>query len=414
MMVRAIILTILLASSMGWFMAKPSQEGVAKLEAGFFDFFVANATEVFSKGAAQESGNVVLLEFREEDKGEYGGWPPTPLDYIMILRRLAEFEPTVLVIVEPLRWDASQTDLMAPLREALVPFPSVVTGFHLGMDAGEMTREQSDFLAREIPVLPPAESMGHEPPKFSRVGALSDYSLRVATQSGFTAVTGLTLPKAAVPFVVSDGSRLVPSLAAQSVILYHRMPYAEQRLSFGTGARLSLGGEFVIPLNHDGSYNLTGDTQVPTVNALELTVPDLGDEASRMVRTTLGKGKIIVLGNGPDSLLQARTIASLLAIPQVYRAASYADWVFAGGACLLAFVLLRFTRWKALFVGLALMGGGLMVVMLSFQSNLTWWSPLPGLLLVAVSTVFCFFWPATGTPAATGLIDKDTSASPPQ
>lgn len=404
MKARAIILCLLILCSMGWFIAQPSR--YQQFEQGFFDFLVANAVDVFKKDAPSESQEVVLLEFREEDKAEYGGWPPTPLDYIMILKRLGEFEPAVISIVEPLRWDAAQSEFVAPLRTALLPFSSVVVGFRAGTDSGEMTKEQGDFMASEMPVLPFPEGRDQEAPQFARVTALSDYSLRVAVQAGFSGVEGLHLPEDTVPLVARHGSRVVPSLAAQAVILYRHMPYAEQRLRFGTGARLSLGSDFVIPLNSDGSYSLAPTPKVPAVNALELTVPDLGDDASREVRARLGKGKIIVLGNGPDSMTHARTIASLLAIPKVLRVPQYADGAFAAAAFLLAFWQLRFGRVKALMVGLGLMGCGMMVVMLPFQSALAWWSPLVGLLILALSTVFCFVWPA-GSPRPSPTTSTD-------
>lgn len=393
-MIRAILLLLLLAGALGGFAFEQHRGGTRPAEEWFLDFLVANARDSLTREAAEESPDVVLVDVREADKEEYSAWPPAPIDYIMILKRLAEHEPQVLAVVEPLRWEKAETEHVTQLRNQLVPFPSVILGVHLAGGEAKPTPEQREFAANEMPVLPSAEGDLDKLPTFTHVTKLSDWSLRIASQAGFAVIDGSAAAGAAVPFVASDGKRLVPSLASQGVTLFRHVPYAAQRLRFGRGARLSLGEEFIIPLRDDGTLPLKEQPRVPVVNALDLMVPDLGDEPAKAMQKTLGKGKVAVLGNGPDGMLHARAIATALAMPKVERAPAAVSWALAGVACLICLWQMRHRRMKALLTGAVAVIAGLGASLLAFQTALVWWSPLAAVLALAVGTVFCFLWPA--------------------
>jgi hypothetical protein len=245
-----------------------------------------------------------------------------------------------------------------------------------------------------MPVLPDAEGDGDKIPAFTRVAKLSDWSLRIASQAGFSAIEGYAPAGDAIPFVAKQGDRLTPSLAAQALTLFRHVPYAAERLRFGTGARLSLGEAFIIPLRDDGALPLHDRPHVPTVNALELMTPDLGDAQAKTAVEALGKGKVVVLGNRPDSMLQARAIATALAMPKVERGPASTAWGLAAVACLFCYWQLRHRRMKALVLGVLAMIVGLGAGLLAFQSSLIWCSPLAALLVLVTGTLFCFLWPA--------------------
>jgi hypothetical protein len=290
-----------------------------------------------------------------------------------------------------------------------------VLGVHLTSDAAQPSPEQREFFANEMPELPEAEGDQGRLPKFTHVSALSDWSLRIASQAGFSSLDGVPPHGDAVSFVATDGKRLVPSLAAQAVTLFRRVPYVAQRLRFGTGARLSLGNERVIPLNDGGALRLTENPRVPTVNALELMTPDLGDEPSKQVGATLGKGKVVVLGNGPGGMALARAIATAVAMPEIRRAPDAVAWGYAGVACLFCLWQLRCRRLKAVAWGIAAWIIAIGACVLVFQTSLLWWPPLAALLVISCGTLFCFVWPPrrrTLVPAASPV--PEPQPAPPQ
>ena len=395
MKARVITLTLLLAATIGWFAVEHREGKTREADEWFLDFLVANARDTLAKNMPAESPNVVLVEFREEDKQEYEAWPPAAGDYwkVMLKRLKDENDPFVLAIVEPLRWEKENPQSLAPLGKTLEKFTWVLLGFHLATDEAKATAEQEEF-AHGMPILAAAEGDRKAVPKFSRVAEVTDKSLRPASDAGFSAINGVKTSGDAMPFVADDGKELVPSLAAQAATLFRRVPLTAQRLRFGTGARLSLGDTYIIPLRADGSLPLSDRPKVPAVNALELMTPDLGDETAKAVQATLGKGKVVVLGNGPDSMLHARAIATALAMPEIKQASALVSWVFAGMACLFCFWQLRCGRWKALISGVVALVVGMGFCLLAFQSSLVWWPPLAALLVMATGTVFCFLWPA--------------------
>ena len=399
MKLRVLILLLILGGALGWLAQRP----VPQAEHGWLDFLVANARGAFSSDVPAVSEHVVLVEFREEDKEEFSAWPPAPLDHIMLLKRLAEAEPDVVAFVEPLRWEKAQVEFITQLRNALVPFPAVVLGFSLAAEGEGMTKENGDFSANELPELPEAEGDRAAVPKFTRVVQVSDGALRVAAHSGFSSLHGpVKVSPDAVPFIVDDGRRLVPSLAAQSVMLFRRAPYAEQRLHFGTGARLSLGDSLIIPLKGDGSLLLEAKPSVPEVSALELMTPDLGDETSERMQATLGRHKAIVIGTGAAARQHARAMAVALAMPEIRRAPEAVDWGVAALAAVPAFWMLGLRRLKVVVAALAVTVVLAVAGLLVFQSSLWWWSPVPALAVVLGAALLCWIWPARApaTPAA--------------
>jgi len=407
MKVRAAVLTLLLGGVLVWYHLEQGQGKWKVAEQFFLDTLVANTRDTFIREMPATSPDVVLVEFREEEKAEFASWPPAPLDYIMVLKRLAEHQPEVVAVAEALRWDAPGTQFVGELRQAVLPFPSFVLGFNLAATPGEMLPDVAAFVAEEMPVLAGSDGDVHKAPVYNRVTTLPDKSVRIAGQLGFLSLEGD--PGDGVLFAATDGQKLVPSFAAQVTGAFRHAPFAGQRLRFGSGARLSLGDEHVIPLDRRGSMELEDRPEVPRINALELMTPDVGDEEGRLTRSVLGKGKVVVMATvsstGPPlGMQQARAVAQALAMPSLHRLDRLVDWAAALGAAILAFWQLRYQRLGALVFGFAVFVAGLATSLLVFQSSLVWWSPLPALAVGAVATVFCFVWPARNpvTPASEG------------
>lgn len=375
-------------------------------EQGFLDFLVANAHETFSKAVPSASPDVVLVSFDEKDREEYSAWPPAPIDYIMLLKRLLVQEPEVVVFTDPLRWEPGQVQFATQLRQALLPVPSVVLGFDAAATAGESTPEQTAFIAEQMPRFAAQEGSGQASSVFARVTYLPDKTLRIGTEFGLSRIEAAPPAKdakkpsaAGVPFVARHESRLVPSVAAQAVTRYRRMPFSDLRLRFGTGARLSLSETHMVPLDKGGALTLLDNPSVPKVDALELVTPMIDEAEAEKTNRTLGKGKVIVIGTGPHAESQARAVAYALAMPRLHRAPLWAGWAFAGWMALCCLRQWRYRRFKVLLFGVVMAAVAMIICMLTFQSSLWWWSPVPAAVVLVVNTLFCFLWPRSRTVA---------------
>lgn len=364
-------------------------------EQGFMDFLVANAYDTFQRALPERSSEVVLVEFREEDKMEYSAWPPAPLDYIMLLKRVATQEPEVVAFAEPLRWDDPGTQFLSQLRQAMLPIPSLLLGFEISAASGEMTDEQKTFLAEQMPSYASKDGDAAAAPAFKRVSRVPDKILRVGADFGFSRLVSESEKKGKqpLPFVAFDGQHLAPSLAAQAVTRFRHMPFSALRLRFGSGARLNLGDEHVVPLDPSGSLQLKERPAIPRINALNLLTPDLDQTATDEINQALGKGKVVLVGMGEDGHKQAQAIALALAMPKLHRLPLWWDWVFAALVALACYKQWFYRRFKVLLAGVVLLALAMLVCLLTFQSALWWWSPLPAAVVILVTTLFCFVWP---------------------
>lgn len=399
---------------------------VHEYEEGFLDFLVANAQDSFAKAVPETSSEVVLIDFRKEDKAEFGAWPPAPLDYIMLLKKLSPAEPSVLAFTEPLRWEGGDAEFIQQLRSALLPVPSLILGFDVSTEAIEMSPEQKEFLERGMPSF---NKEGTSNPAaatavFKSVTRLPDKSLRIGTEemgiarvsapapapaaegegakdkdSKEAASANVSTPASAsastesFPFVGYDGTHLVPSVAAQAVSRFRRMASSELSLRFGQGARLSLSDAHIVPLEEGGTMKLLKKPSVPTLDALGLFDPLADEPTLAATAQTLGKGKVLVIGTGAVAASQAQAIAQALAVPQLHRAPKWGDWAFAGAVALFSLWQFRRGRIKALLAGGLLAALAAIVCMLTFQSSLWWWSPASATVVLATTTLFCFLWP---------------------
>lgn len=394
MKARTITLFILLAGALSAFNLAEKKGRLQETKQWFLDFLVANSRDKMEVRVTEDVKDVVLVQFNEKDRDEYSAWPPAPLDYIIAMKRLHAHEPEVLAIVEPLRWDNADTQFVTQLRQTMVSFPYVVLGFDISSEGAGMSVENGDFASNEMPALKCNDDGSKNVLVFTRITSVPDKGLRIAVQSGFTQMAHPTIVGNAsrVPFVAFDGRHLVPSLAAQVVTLFQHVPYASQRIAFGAGARLSLGDEHMVPLDSTGALILDDKLKVPTVNALDLMSPDIGDADSNRIRNTLGHKKIIVISMSNRGDIQARAIAQALGVPPLQRKPVMWDWGAAALACLIGFWQLQYRRIGAVAIGLLFVLASLIASLLVFQSSLAWWSPLASMVATCISTLFCLFW----------------------
>lgn len=394
--VRLIFWIAAITGSLAWLYLGGGKAQLSTVDPWFLDFLVANARNAIEKSAPKVSPDVVLVQFGEKDKDEYGSWPPAPLDYIMVLKRISPHEPEVVAFTESLRWSTETPEFLHPLRQALVGMPSTVFGFEVTSEEtpeGASLPEAAEFMAKEMPSLSAAENSIEKMPSFRTVTNLPAKTLRVVGQMGISGLASAQGETDAIPMLAREGSKIVPSVVAQAVTLYRRAPFSAMRLRLGPGARLNLGDRFVIPLDATAAVRLPPQITVPTVNALDLLTPELGVPSEEVTRESLGKNKVVVISHSSDGLTEAKAIAAALASPEFRQAPLPWEWIIGGITVILASWQLFRGRLGVLLAGFGLLILGIVTSLLTFQTSLQWCSPLPILAVVAASTLVCFLWP---------------------
>jgi hypothetical protein len=381
-MVRSILLVILLSGLAWWLHGEQERGRFRQVDEGFLDFLLANTRQEL-KPDPTRLGDVVLVRLREEDKNEYAGWPPLPIDYQMIVKNLAAHEPAVLVMAEPLHWPEPKPQFIDQLAQTLLPLPRVVLAAGAGY-GGEPDRSASPIPSERLPAIRRADDAAGALPKLTNWTAAPEAEL--ARQSDVGVVIAGSQASAA-----RSGDRVVPSLELQALSNAGQVPFDRVRLTTGPGAGVHLGDEWFVPTLSDGQWTRS-DVVIKTVNALDLLVPDV-NEAGEETSQALGKGKTLVIGIDNDSSsptaarLTAKTIASALALPRLHALSNMGELSAWGVAALLGLSLLRWPKHKALSRALLFLFIALTTSYLAFQNFQIWCPPAIPAALIAASGV---------------------------
>lgn len=391
--VRLFILSACLGAT-GWYLEREQQAGrFQRVDDLFLDFLVANARDRLTQAVSGQESRVVLVSLRQEQKAEYAAWPAPPLDWQTILKSLHPFEPSVVVIPEPLFWGSPAPEFVPAVSGALLPFTSVVLGVEAQLASGSPTSPAfMGGIDNQLPHFQRVDGTMDAAPSISSLVSAPDPKLRSQSELGITAATA----ENSLPYALRAEETLLPSVLAQTMARYSSTPYAFHRLRLGPGAGAYLSQGLFLPLELDGSVKNLPSTQVASVNALDLMTGGLADGVSPADKTLLGKGRIIVIGSDHQitgqspsiARLHASALTHLLSLPRLQRLTQIQQWIAWGIATVAAFwIVLRVRRGRALHAGIALIFAALVISFLVFQANLLWCPPTLPAALIGVGAV---------------------------
>ncbi|SKA76327.1 hypothetical protein SAMN02745166_00149 [Prosthecobacter debontii] len=406
-MPRRFILIFPFLAALGWALDHLQQQGTFKqVNEGFLDFLLANSRDSFQPSVNSSHEEVMLVEMREEQREEYAGWPPPPLDWQMLLKALREYEPEVLVIPTPLNWGRPTPEFAGAVGEMLVGFPSVVLGVETRrVEEGSALTEAPAFLGNLEEAIPPFQQVVGDirlAPQLSALVTAPDPVARGTSELGL--LSGRAQGQDwLLPYALRDQERLLPTVLAQVLAHCTLTPYGNgHRLRLGPGAGAHLLGGVFLPLEVTGELRVPSPSQVPRINALDLMVGDLADGVSEVDEARLEKARVLVIGptqaaGAPPSLTQlhADALALALALPRITVLAlpmQWAVWLVLGGGALA--LMLRLERDRVFPAWLALSFAGFVLSILLFQGLLIWCPPcVPFFLLTDAAAMAWFFHP---------------------
>lgn len=391
--VRLIILTACLTTT-GWYLEREQREGrLQRVDDLFLDFLAANAREQLTRPVEEKDSPVTFVTLKEEERGEYSAWPPAPLDWQILFKGLQAFEPSVLVIPEPLFWGTPSPDFVPAVAEAMLPFTSIVLGVETKLAEGDLTAPAfMGGLEDQLPRFLRIDGDTSLVPAFSALITAPDAALRA--QSEIALSTAISQDKKnALPYALRESSGLMPAVLAQTLARYTGTPYALHRLRLGPGAAAYLGDGLFVPLENNATILSDPAPSVPTVNALDLMTGTLADGLGEAGRKALGKGRIIVIGTDsgtpgqPPSLarMHAQALTRVLSLPRLQKLAQMPEWITWGIAAAVAcWLVLVVQRGRVLLAGASCLFAALLLSYLAFQSSLLWCPPALPMSLITV------------------------------
>ena len=360
-----------------------------------------------TKKERKEPSSVTLLTLDDSEESVIQDWPPSPLDYAVILNNLKQYDPKLIAIEPSLEFLGQEEGLIETLRTACLAFnqQSLLLSAVCQMDRSiDPTIEKGENF---FDIIDSVNGDTTNIPEFTRINSLPNQ--RFAAMGLPIAFTRIDLADNnndegiyKFPLIARIGDKIVPSFVLKAIMLDFNIK-ADQVI-INIGDNIKLGNRKTIPIDNRGHVQiypaLQEDLSIEKINLL--TVPP--GELDGKYKLLLGN-RIIIIGNNQNSesiknipfrnnsrisnaehmALAISTIQSGLFISEVSKNKEILIWsilILIGVMILKCHSLKAFSR-----IGLLIIIY-LSFSMLLFQSNGQWASPIAPLALFIVMTMF--------------------------
>ena len=360
-----------------------------------------------TKKERKEPSSVTLLTLDDSEESVIQDWPPSPLDYAVILNNLKQYDPKLIAIEPSLEFLGQEEGLIETLRTACLAFnqESLLLSAVCQMDRSiDPTIEKGENF---FDIIDSVNGDTTNIPEFTRINSLPNQ--RFAAMGLPIAFTRIDLADNnndegiyKFPLIARIGDKIVPSFVLKAIMLDFNIK-ADQVI-INIGDNIKLGNRKIIPIDNGGHVQiypaLQEDLSIEKINLL--TVPP--GELDGKYKSLLGN-RIILIGNNQNSesiknipfrnnsrisnaehmALAISTIQSGLFISEVSKNKEILIWsilILIGVMILKCHSIKAFSR-----IGLLIIIY-LSFSMLLFQSNGQWASPIAPLALFIVMTIF--------------------------
>ena len=360
-----------------------------------------------TKKERKEPSSVTLLTLDDSEESVIQDWPPSPLDYAVILNNLKLYDPKLIAIEPSLEFLGQEEGLIETLRTACLAFnqESLLLSAVCQMDRSiDPTIEKGENF---FDIIDSVNGDTTDIPEFTRINSLPNQ--RFAAIGLPIAFTRIDLADNnnnegiyKFPLIARIGDKFVPSFVLKAIMLDFNIK--ANQVIINIGDNIKLGNRKIIPIDNGGHVQiypaLQEDLSIEKINLL--TVPP--DELDGKYKLLLGN-RIILIGNNQNSesiknipfrnnsrisnaeymALAISTIQSGLFISKVSKNKEIlilSILILIGAMILKSHSLKAFSR-----VGLLIIIY-LSFSMLLFQSNGQWASPIAPLALFIVMTIF--------------------------
>ena len=360
-----------------------------------------------TKKERKEPSSVTLLTLDDSEESVIQDWPPSPLDYAVILNNLKQYDPKLIAIEPSLEFLGQEEGLIETLRTACLAFnqESLLLSAVCQMDRSiDPTIEKGENF---FDIIDSVNGDTTDIPEFTRINSLPNQ--RFAAIGLPIAFTRIDLADNnnnegiyKFPLIARIGDKFVPSFVLKAIMLDFNIK--ANQVIINIGDNIKLGNRKIIPIDNGGHVQiypaLQEDLSIEKINLL--TVPP--DELDGKYKLLLGN-RIILIGNNQNSesiknipfrnnsrisnaeymALAISTIQSGLFISKVSKNKEIlilSILILIGAMILKSHSLKAFSR-----IGLLIIIY-LSFSMLLFQSNGQWASPIAPLALFIVMTIF--------------------------
>ena len=256
-----------------------------------------------TKKERKEPSSVTLLTLDDSEESVIQDWPPSPLDYAVILNNLKQYDPKLIAIEPSLEFLGQEEGLIETLRTACLAFnqQSLLLSAVYQMDRSiDPTIEKGENF---FDIIDSVNGDTTNIPEFTRINSLPNQ--RFAAMGLPIAFTRIDLADNnndegiyKFPLIARIGDKIVPSFVLKAIMLDFNIK-ADQVI-INIGDNIKLGNRKTIPIDNRGHVQiypaLQEDLSIEKINLL--TVPP--DELDGKYKLLLGN-RIIIIGNNQNS-----------------------------------------------------------------------------------------------------------------
>ncbi len=235
-----------------------------------------------------------------------GGSGVSPLEFALFLQSVLEFQPTVVVFENILKWRERDRDQEQVFIDQAMRVPKLLL-------AAELTATPDpDAPVPEIPGFAQVTGKRGELVEFSGIGRQPGEEIRLIATLGFVNFPDEIADGIHVPLLFRYRGEVIPSFTLQAILLWLRVTPAEVTIDLGSHISLPQGRK--IPIRADGtlliSPNAGKNVRRITLNELALATQqhDAGQKTGAGFETLR------------DQIVLARTPANPLSPPDVFAA----------------------------------------------------------------------------------------------
>ena len=251
-----------------------------------------------TKKVKAKPSSVTLLRISDSENSIFQEWPPSPIDYAIILKNLKEYK-TKLVAIEPsMSWNNAGEGLLETLRTASLKYNKgeLLMGAVFQMD--ESVFESNDKL---IDLLNPISNISGDIkriPEFTMIDPLPDRRLTsIGIPFGFTSIDMAEQDKMnnplKVPLLARIKEAIVPSFALRAIMMEQDMNSNDVTIHLGDKIAFSNGT--TIPIDSQGSFEaFTGSR--PDINKEDINILSLPQEDLDESQLSSLSNRIILVG----------------------------------------------------------------------------------------------------------------------
>ena len=360
-----------------------------------------------TKKERKEPSSITLLTLDDSEESVIQDWPPSPLDYAVILNNLKQYDTELIAIEPSLEFLGQEEGLIETLRTACLAFnqESLLLSAICQMDRSiDPTIEKGENF---FDIIDSVNGDTTKIPEFTRINSLPNQ--RFAAMGLPIAFTRIDLADNnndegiyKFPLIARIGDKIVPSFVLKAIMLDFNVK-ADQVI-INIGDNIKLGNRKTIPIDNRGHVQiypaLQEDLSIEKINLLTVPPDELDGKYKLLLRN-----RIIIIGNNQNSenirnipfrnnsrisnaehmALAISTIQSGLFISEFSKNKEILIWsilILIGAMILKSHSLKAFSR-----IGLLIIIY-LSFSMLLFQSNGQWASPIAPLALFIVMTMF--------------------------